>query len=174
MLDDLTTIVATAVRAFPDKTGKERSALINGLHSYDSDAVLKAMETLLHNGDEDFRYFVMEAVVRFDVSRAAALLLPFVDDPSDRLRYHACGLLGDCADPSATTALLRRAQSDPDVDIRALAIFSLGKIGDASTIPALEAIAATDDAVDSHSFPIPSTVQIAINYIRTGTPYPPE
>lgn len=164
--------VEAAVRAFPGKSRAERNALMDDLHVYEADAVLSAMQTLMHSDDEAFLAYLMEAVVRFDKSRAAPVLLPFLESPSDNLRYHACGLLGDCANPQATSALLERAQSDSDVDVRSLAIFSLGKIGDASIIPALEAIARADDAVNSHGFAIPDSVNTAINYIHTGTTYP--
>ena len=118
---------------------EKRSALFEIRNLRSSEASQIAVQAL-SDKDAMVRATAAGSVIFLPASRAAAALLPLLNDKAEFVRTEAAYALGNVADRSATPQLVRLMKKDKIFEVRTAAAIALGQIGDATAISDLVAI----------------------------------
>lgn len=99
---------------------------------------IRPLEQLLGCADSRVQIKAINGLRRTSCSRAAKLILPFLNDANPALRRHAVDAIGDL-DPVAEIDLVTDLLvNDVSCEVRAAAARALGRTGDRRVVPALE------------------------------------
>jgi len=131
--------------AIGDENWRVRRAAVRGLTSRNTADVIAAVLQALRDDHRNFSVLssAIELLAAGDVDVVEPLLELLRSDDLD-LRLQAALVLGERADPRATTALID-ALSDPDENMRFHAIEALGKLKATAAVDRLTAIAESGD-----------------------------